>query len=49
MTNWMYSLGIAAVVSGCYGDKLEVTWLRECWLKAFGELERSENNVAKTQ
>ena len=28
MTNWVDSLGTATVVSGCYGDELEVQWLR---------------------
>ena len=39
MTNWIYSLGTATVVSGCFGDELEVKWLRECWTKSFDELE----------
>ena len=34
-TNWMYSLGTATVVSGCFGEELEVKWLRECWSKSF--------------
>ena len=42
MTNWTYYLGTAAVVSGCYGDEKEVTWLRECWSKCFDELECSD-------
>ena len=49
MTNWVYSLGTATVVSGCYGDELEVTWLRECWRKAFGELECFELIGTKDQ
>ena len=28
MTNWIYSIGTATVVSGCFGDELEVKWLR---------------------
>ena len=42
MTNWVYSLGTATVVSGCYGDELEVKWLRACWSKACDELECSD-------
>ena len=42
MTNWVYYLGTATVVSGCFGDELEVKWLRECWSKAFDELECSD-------
>jgi hypothetical protein len=42
MTNWIYSLGTATVVSGCFGDKLEVKWLRECWSKSFNDLECSD-------
>ncbi|MFM7982026.1 MAG: hypothetical protein ACKPKO_22175 [Candidatus Fonsibacter sp.] len=30
MTNWTYSLGIATVVAGGFGDEQEVTWLSEC-------------------
>ena len=42
MTNWVYSLGAATVVSGCYGDELEVRWPRERWSKSFDELECSD-------
>ena len=42
MTHWIYSLGIAPDVSGCYGDDLEVKWLRECLNKSFDELECSD-------
>ena len=42
MTNWICSLGAATVVSGCFGDELEVEWLRECWAKSFDELECSD-------
>ena len=42
MTNWVYSLGTATVVSGCYGDALQVKLLRECWSKALDELECSD-------
>ena len=42
MTNWVYSLGTATVVSGCFGDELEVKWLRECWSKSFDDLECSD-------
>ena len=45
MANWVYSLGTATVVSGCFGDELEVKWLRECWRKAFDELEFSDTVV----
>ena len=47
MTNWVYSLGIVAVVSGCYGDELEVTWLRECWHKTFDAFESSDLYVTE--
>ena len=49
MTNWVYSLGNATVVSGCFGDELEVKWLRECWSKAFDELECSDRNGTHDQ
>ena len=42
MTNWIYSLGAATVVSGCFGDELEVKSLRECWSKSFDDLECSD-------
>ncbi|MFM7979633.1 MAG: hypothetical protein ACKPKO_09990, partial [Candidatus Fonsibacter sp.] len=42
MTNWIYSLGIATVVAGGFGDEQEVKWLRECWSKSFDQLEQSE-------
>ena len=42
MTNWVYSLGTATVVSGCFGYELEAKWLRECWSKTFDELECSD-------
>ena len=45
MTNWVYSLATAAVVSGNFGDELEVTWFRECWTKSFEELEYSNMEV----
>ena len=41
MTNWIYSLGTATVVSRCYGDELEVKWLSDCWNKSFDKLECS--------
>ena len=47
MTNWMYSLGLSADVSGCYGDELEVTWLRECWRTACDELENVRMEVTE--
>ena len=49
ITNWIYSLGTAAVVSGCYGDEKEVTWLRACWSKACHELECSDLSGLKDQ
>ncbi|MFM7986085.1 MAG: hypothetical protein ACKPKO_42905, partial [Candidatus Fonsibacter sp.] len=42
MTNCSYSLGIATVVAGGFGDEQEVKWLGECWKKYFDELEQSE-------
>ena len=42
MTNWIYALGTATVVSGCFGDELEVTLLRKCWPKSFDELACSD-------
>ena len=42
MTNWTYSLGIATVVAGGFGDEQEVKWLGECWKISFDELEQSE-------
>ena len=41
MTNRIYSLGTATVVSGCFGYEMEVKWLRECWSKSF-DLECSD-------
>ena len=49
MTNWLYSLGTAAVVSGYYGDEKELVWLRECWAKTFDELAHSDLDGAKYQ
>ena len=49
MTNWIYSLGTGVVAAGFYGDELEVTWLRECWSKSFGQLESSDLDGAKDQ
>ena len=49
MTNWVYSLGTATVVSGCYGDELEAKWLRECWSKALDELEWSDVDYTHDQ
>ena len=47
MTNWLYSLGTAAVFSGNFGDELVVTWLKGCWRKSFEELENSDVDVAE--
>ncbi|MFM7988978.1 MAG: hypothetical protein ACKPKO_57665, partial [Candidatus Fonsibacter sp.] len=41
MTNWIYTLGINTVCSGSFGDQQEVIWLKECWSKAFEQLEQS--------
>ena len=46
-TNLMYALSIAAVVSGCYGDELEVNWLRVCWRKTHDGLESSSMDVTE--
>ena len=35
-------MGTATVVSGCFGDELEIQWLRECWSKSFDSLECSD-------
>jgi hypothetical protein len=42
MTNWIYVLGTATVVSGCFGDELAAKWPRECWSKSFDDLECSD-------
>ena len=47
MTHWLYSIMTAAVVSGNFGDELEVTWLRERWRKSFEELENSDMDVTE--
>ena len=49
VTNLVYSLGTATVVSGCDGDELEVAWLRECWRRSFDELECSDMYRVKDQ
>jgi hypothetical protein len=49
MTNCVYSLGTATAVSGCYGDELEVKWLRELWSKTFDEFECSDMNGNRDQ
>ena len=49
MTNWMYYLSTGIVVAGFFGDELEVTWLRECWAKAFDQLESSYLDGAQDQ
>ena len=41
MANCMCSLGNATVVSGCVGEELEATWLRELWTYTFDELDCS--------
>ncbi len=40
MTKWMYALGTATVVVGCLGDELAMQWLRECWSKSVGDIEK---------
>ena len=49
MTNFIYSLGTGVVAAGFYGDELEVTWLRECWVKTFNQLQCSNLDGAKDQ
>ena len=49
MTKWVYSLVTATVVSGCFGDELEVKLRRECWSKTFDELECSDMNGTHDQ
>jgi hypothetical protein len=49
MTNSVYSLGTATVVSGCYGDELGFQWLRESWSKAFDEFECSDVDYTHDQ
>ena len=44
MTRWFYALGVATVVSGNYGDELEVKWLHDCWTKVFDE--RADSSIA---
>ena len=42
MTNLLYTPCPYSVVAGCFGDELEVKWLREGWTKSCGDLESSD-------